>query len=68
MTKQGSYPDPKKVHVVKDFPVPRSVNNVQAFLSLTTYYRNFVRGYAKIVVPFFNLTKKDESFLWTLVC
>jgi hypothetical protein len=32
------------------------------------YYRNFVRGYAKIVVPLFDLTKKDQSFLWTPVC
>jgi hypothetical protein len=59
VTKQGSYPDPKKVQVVKDFLVPRSVTNVRAFLGLTRYYKNFVHGNAKIVVPFFNLTKKD---------
>jgi hypothetical protein len=35
---------------------------------LTRYYRNFVCGYAKIVVPLFDLTKKDKSFLWTLDC
>ncbi len=66
-TRQGSYPNPKKVYVVKDFPVPRSVTNMWAFLSLTRYYRNFVRGYAKIAVPFFDLTRKDQSFLWTPV-
>jgi len=59
VTQQGSHHDPKKVHVVKDFPIPRTIINVQAFLGLTSYYRNFVRGYAKIVVPFFDLTKKD---------
>jgi hypothetical protein len=32
------------------------------------YYRNFVCGYAKIVVPLFDLTRKDQSFLWTFVC
>ncbi len=36
-------------------------------LGLTQYYKNFIRGYAKIVVPFFDLTKKDQSFLWTPV-
>ncbi len=35
------------------------------FLGLIKYYKIFVRGYAKIVVPFFDLTKKDQSFLWT---
>jgi hypothetical protein len=58
----------KKVQAVKDFIVPRSMTNVRAFLGLTRYYRNFVRGYAKIVVPFFDLTKKDKSFLWTFDC
>jgi len=59
VTRQGSYPDPKKVHVVKDFPVPRFVTNVQAFLGLIGYYKSFVCGYAKIVVPFFDLTRRD---------
>jgi hypothetical protein len=67
VTRQGSYFDPKKVQDVKDFP-PRSVTDVWAFLGLIRYYRNFVRGYAKIVVPFFDLTKKDQSFLWTPTC
>ncbi len=64
--RQGSYLDPKKVQVVKDFPIPKFVINVWAFLGLTGYYKNFVRVYAKIVVPLFDLTKKDQSFLWTL--
>jgi hypothetical protein len=37
---------------------------VWTFLGLIGYFKNFVRGYAKIVVPFFDLTKKDQSFLW----
>jgi len=41
---------------------------VRAFLGLTRYYKNFVCGYAKIVMPFFDLTKKDQSFLWTPAC
>jgi hypothetical protein len=65
VTRQGSYPSPKKVQVVKDFLVPRSVINVRAFLGLTRYYRNFVRGYAQITGQFFDFTKKDQSFLWT---
>ncbi len=68
MTRQGSYPDPKKVHAVKDFPILRFVINVWAFLGLTRYYKNFVCGYAKIVVTLFDLTKKDQSFLWAPTC
>jgi hypothetical protein len=65
VTRQGSYHDPKKIQAVKDFPIPKNVTNVRAFLGLTRDYRNFVRRHAKIVMPFFDLTKKDQSFLWT---
>ncbi len=68
VTRQDSYPNPKKVQAVKNFPVPKSVTNVRTFSGLTGYYRNFVRGNAKIVVPLFNLTKKDQNFLWTPTC
>jgi len=37
VTRQGSYLDPKKLQAIKDFPVPRSVTNVQAFLGLMGY-------------------------------
>jgi hypothetical protein len=29
---------------------------------------NFIRGYAKTVVPLFDLTRNDQSFIWTPVC
>ncbi len=35
VTRHGSYPDPKKIQFVKDFPIPRIVNNVWGFLGLT---------------------------------
>ncbi len=38
---------------------------MQAILGLTRYYTNFVRGHAKIAMPLFDLTKKDQKFLWT---
>ncbi len=57
MTKQGSYPNPKKVHAIQDFPIPKSIINVHALLGLMGYYKNFVCGYVKIVVPLLDLTK-----------
>jgi hypothetical protein len=35
VTKYGSYPNPKKVHVIKDFRIPRTIINVHAFFVLT---------------------------------
>lgn len=47
----GVHPDPQKVSVVKEFPVPRNVKQVRSFLGLCNYYRKFVRGFAKIAEP-----------------
>jgi len=42
--------------------------NVKAFLGLIGYYRRFIAGYAKIIKPFFALTKKECKFVWTPIC
>ncbi len=65
---EGTRPDPSKITVVVHFPVPKTVTNVRSFLGLTGYYRNYVRGYSRLVVPLFELTKKDVAFVWDLGC
>jgi hypothetical protein len=62
---EGFHLDPKKIVVVGNFPIPKTVTNVRAFLGLIGYYRKFVLGYAKIVEPLFSLTKKECTFVWT---
>jgi len=52
VTRQGSYLDPKKVQVVKDFPIPRTLTNVRAFLGLIGYYKNFLWDMLKLLCHF----------------
>lgn len=42
--------------------------NVWAFMGFIKYYKTFIQGYAKIVSPLFDLTRKDLSFQWTPLC
>jgi len=60
--------DAKKVTIVIDFPTPKTMINVRAFLGLTGYYKRFITRYAKIVEPFFALMKKDYKFVGMPIC
>ena len=68
ITSEGIQPDPEKIKVVQEYPVPKSVKDVRAFMGLTNYYRKFVKGFAHIASPLHDLTKKGASFLWTDDC
>jgi hypothetical protein len=52
----------ENIKVVQKFPIIKVIMNVWAFLGLTSYYRNYVKVYVRIVVPLFELTKCDVSF------
>jgi len=56
--------DPKKVQSILEWPRPKNVTEVQAFLGLANYNRKFVKDYSKIATPLTNLTKKDTKFKW----
>jgi hypothetical protein len=58
-----SQPNPKKIATIIEFPIPKTIINVKAFLGLMGYYKRFIIGYAKIVEPLFALTKKECKFV-----
>jgi hypothetical protein len=60
--------DPKKISGVLDWPIPEKVKHVQAFLGFANFYRRFIEGFAKIVKPLTDLTKKDLKWNWTDMC
>ncbi|XP_052725957.1 uncharacterized protein LOC128194408 [Vigna angularis] len=59
---------PAKVRAVLEWESPRSVTEVRSFVGLAGYYRRFIEGFAKIVAPLTQLTRKDQPFAWTDRC
>ncbi len=49
---------------VKNFPTPKSVENVRSFLGLAGYYRAFMKNFASVASSLTRLLKKDVPFLW----
>jgi hypothetical protein len=56
--------DAQKVQAVRDWPTPRSVHIVRAFLVLAGYYHRFVKDFSVIAAPQTRLLCKD-AFQWT---
>ena len=65
VSQDGVSTDPHKVEAVKEWPIPRRVRDVRAFLGLTGYYRRFIQNYGEIAKPLHELTEKNTEFVWT---
>ena len=54
-----------KVKAVAEWPVPKNVRDVRAFLGTAGYYRKFIRDFSKLSAPMNELTKDSVPFAWT---
>jgi len=54
----------EKVQGVVEWPVPKSMKDVQKFLGLANYYRRFVKDFAKIAKPLHETTRKGKKWKW----
>ena len=57
--KKGTRMDSEKVRAVQEWPCLTRVKQVQCFLGLANYYRQFIQGYGKIAHLLHELTQKD---------
>jgi len=64
-TPSGIRPDTRKTRAIEEYPVPRTVRDIRAFIGLAGYYRRHVRNFAELAKPLTNLTRKDVPFNWT---
>ncbi|OWZ01776.1 Pol Polyprotein [Phytophthora megakarya] len=56
----GIHMDPDKVQTIKDWPVPRTQEELHSFLGLTGYVQRFCPEYASLTATMFALLKKNK--------
>ena len=55
----------EKVKGVLEWLTPKCVKDVQKFLGLANYYRQFIESFTSIARPLHNIVKKDKKWDWT---
>jgi hypothetical protein len=69
ITQEGLKMDDHKVKAILDWEPPRSVPTLRSFLRLASYYRKFIKNFAKIATLLTNLLKKSSAtYEWNEVC
>ena len=56
--------DEEKVKSIKTWPTPLSTTEVRCFHGLSSFYRQFLKGFSSIASPLTKLIKKDVPFVW----
>ena len=56
--------DPSKVKGITNWLTPTKVKDVQSFLGLVNFYRQFVKDFSKIAAPLHKLTRNDQKWKW----
>ena len=68
VSENGVSTDPSKVSKILDWPIPRNLSELRSFLGLASYYRRFIKDFAKIAVPLHRLTEKNKPFVGSESC
>jgi len=64
--RDGIKMEEEKVKAVLDWPTPKSVKDIQTFLGLANYYRQFIKDFTKIARPLHELTRKEQKWKWEI--
>ena len=65
---QGIKPNPDKIKVINNFPIPTRLKQLRQFLGVAGFYRRFMPNFGQIAKPLYTLTKKGVRFAWSDLC
>lgn len=66
--KNGMKSNPEKIQVIKELEYPVNKLELQRFLGMIGFLRNFIPNMSKIIEPLRQLLKKDNMWVWSEKC
>ena len=61
VSKDGVKPSHKIVASILECPVPKTFTDIRSFTGAVGHYRHFIKGFAKIVAPLYDLTSGENN-------
>lgn len=62
--REGVHMMTDKVKAIKDWPIPKSIEDIRSFLGTIGYYRRFIRMFSEIAQPISSLLSKGTTYTW----
>jgi hypothetical protein len=57
---KGVTPDTAKLTAIVDWPIPQDASHLEGFLGLTSYFRDLIKGYARLEAPLRNVLRQVD--------
>ena len=64
ISSEGVKCDPAKIQAVKEWHPMKTTRQVKSFLGMVCYYNKFIRDYAAVSRPLYDLLVKNRRFVW----
>ena len=61
VSSKGIRIEDERIEVVKQWPKPQSVRDIQVFLGFANFYRRFIQGFSRIAAPLTSMLKTSGS-------
>ena len=68
VSKKGLQIDENRIKAIQALPAPTTVKKLQKFIGVMNYNRIFLKGFAEMAAPLYNLLRKGVKFEWTKEC
>ena len=68
LSAKGLQIDEQKVKAITELPAPTNIKQIQKFLGMINFHRNFIPKFAEKASPLYNLLRKNIKFNWDKSC
>lgn len=66
-SEEGVTPDNERISAIINYELPKDKKDLQRYLGMINYLREFIPNLSEISTPLRELIKKDVDFLWLLI-